>query len=163
MNLIIPTSYCFDMADIADELKRRRLAAGLTQTELAKSSGVPQTRLSEYELGKRQPTFANMQALSAVLGPFEVRVDDGPSSPPEDDELPSEAMNRALGALVHVHRQTVWTARHLPSANESNSLLLAEARQWLIVSLAGLTDAERKLLDDLDAALREITGVTGLP
>lgn len=61
---------------IGDVIKQRRKALGLTQGQLSEASGVPQSRISEYERGAREPTVSTLQALAGVLGPF---VIDGPT------------------------------------------------------------------------------------
>lgn len=49
------------------QLTELRLQAGLSQPQLAKLSGVDQPRISNYELGRRTPSFAHIRALIAVL------------------------------------------------------------------------------------------------
>lgn len=58
--------------NLADEIKSRRDALGMSQTDLARLSGVPQQRIAEYENGRRSPTLEKLQALADVLGPFVV-------------------------------------------------------------------------------------------
>ena len=49
-------------------LAEKRAAAGLTQQGLAQKSGVPLGSLREFEQGRREPLFSNMQKLAAALG-----------------------------------------------------------------------------------------------
>jgi transcriptional regulator with XRE-family HTH domain len=49
-------------------LKAFRLAAGLTEAELARRSGVPQTSLSTFELRDREPCWSTLVKLVRVLG-----------------------------------------------------------------------------------------------
>jgi uncharacterized protein len=51
----------------ADRLRLRRAAAGLTQRELAETSGVKQPLIAAIERGTRQPTETVRQALDAAL------------------------------------------------------------------------------------------------
>ncbi len=45
------------------ELKRLRQAAGLTQTSLARASGVPQSVISKIEKGKTDPSYSHVRSL----------------------------------------------------------------------------------------------------
>lgn len=48
-------------------LRARRVAAGLTQRELAARAGVPQPNVSAYEVGRREPTLETAQRLDRAL------------------------------------------------------------------------------------------------
>jgi transcriptional regulator with XRE-family HTH domain len=67
---------------LAEKLKRIRNALGLSQTELHKSLGVeediPYTRISDYELGKNEPTLIILLEYARVAGVhLETIVHDG--------------------------------------------------------------------------------------
>lgn len=49
-------------------LNEARLRAGLSQSELARRAGVPQSVISEYEAGKRQPALPTLSKLIASTG-----------------------------------------------------------------------------------------------
>jgi predicted nucleotidyltransferase/DNA-binding XRE family transcriptional regulator len=49
-------------------LRTAREDAGLSQTELARRSGVPQSMVSSYEAGKRQPALATLSKLIEATG-----------------------------------------------------------------------------------------------
>jgi transcriptional regulator with XRE-family HTH domain len=51
-----------------DELRRRREAAGLTQTELAERIVCSPSLIAHYEAGRRTPSHADAQRLDLVLG-----------------------------------------------------------------------------------------------
>jgi len=53
---------------IADKIKQYRIAAGLTQAEMAHSLEASQNTISQYETGKRTPTIKNLIKISALLG-----------------------------------------------------------------------------------------------
>lgn len=53
---------------IGAKLLDRRLAAGMTQRELAQASGVDQAEISRIERGQGNPTAQTLQALGAPLG-----------------------------------------------------------------------------------------------
>lgn len=49
------------------ELRARRIAAQLTQRELAERAGVPQPNVSAYEVGRRVPNRDTMERLDRAL------------------------------------------------------------------------------------------------
>jgi predicted nucleotidyltransferase/DNA-binding XRE family transcriptional regulator len=49
-------------------LSEARSRAGLSQSELARRAGVPQSVISEYEAGKRQPALPTLSKLIAATG-----------------------------------------------------------------------------------------------
>ena len=49
-------------------LRKARTRAGLSQTELARRAGVPQSVVSEYEAGKREPALPTLARLVAGTG-----------------------------------------------------------------------------------------------
>ena len=66
---------------LAQKLKKIRNTLGLSQTELHKSLGVeediPYTRISDYELGKNEPTLIVLLEYARVAGVhLEAIVDD---------------------------------------------------------------------------------------
>jgi transcriptional regulator with XRE-family HTH domain len=52
----------------AQRLKAHRLAAGLTQIELAEKAGVGHAAVVQYELGKELPGWDNLVKLIRVFG-----------------------------------------------------------------------------------------------
>jgi DNA-binding XRE family transcriptional regulator len=53
---------------IGSKLLDRRLAAGMTQRELAEASGIDQAEISRIERGQGNPTAQTLHALGAPLG-----------------------------------------------------------------------------------------------
>jgi ribosome-binding protein aMBF1 (putative translation factor) len=53
---------------IGSRLLDRRLAAGMTQRELARTSGIDQGEISRIESGQANPTVQTLQALGTPLG-----------------------------------------------------------------------------------------------
>ncbi len=54
--------------DAAVEIRRARLAAGLTQALLADRAGTSQATLSAYEAGRKQPTVATFSRILDAAG-----------------------------------------------------------------------------------------------
>jgi predicted nucleotidyltransferase/DNA-binding XRE family transcriptional regulator len=52
---------------IGAHLRDRRRAAGMSQRELARRSGIPQPNIAAYEIGRRVPTGATLERLDATL------------------------------------------------------------------------------------------------
>lgn len=62
--------------DFGKNLKRERIAAGMSQKELAAKVGTTQQLLSRWELGEVEPTLGNIIALLKVLNvTFEDLID----------------------------------------------------------------------------------------
>ncbi len=55
-------------ASLADELRRRRRGAGLTQADLAELVGCGRTTVAQVELGDGEPSFSLLAACDVVLG-----------------------------------------------------------------------------------------------
>jgi DNA-binding XRE family transcriptional regulator len=56
-----------DVAQLGRNVRRLRIAAGLTQTALAKRSGMNRAYLSRLEGGRRNPTLATLERLAKTL------------------------------------------------------------------------------------------------
>jgi DNA-binding phage protein len=54
--------------DIAGQLLSLRLAAGMTQKQVAERSGISQADVSRYERGVGNPTQSTIEALAHALG-----------------------------------------------------------------------------------------------
>jgi transcriptional regulator with XRE-family HTH domain len=55
------------MSTFATNLRRLRMKAGMTQTELGLKSGLGAATVSHYECGQREPNLANLRALQEAL------------------------------------------------------------------------------------------------
>ena len=53
---------------VGENIRRARLAAGMTQEELAERSGFSQQYISGLERGKRNPTVVSVFELAQALG-----------------------------------------------------------------------------------------------
>jgi DNA-binding XRE family transcriptional regulator len=61
------TSTSATLAELGRNLRRVRTAAGLSQTALAKRSGIHRSYVSALEAGQRNPTAVTLQRLATVL------------------------------------------------------------------------------------------------
>lgn len=64
---------------VGRNVKRCRLAANLTQEQLAERSGFGQQYISDLERGRRNPTIVSLYEIAQALGtlPVELVQDDG--------------------------------------------------------------------------------------
>ena len=53
---------------LAEKIKQYRMAAGMTQKELAGVLNASQNTISQYESGKRTPTVKKLLELSTLFG-----------------------------------------------------------------------------------------------
>ena len=82
------------------------MAAGLSQTELARRARVPQSVVSEYEAGKRDPALSTLARLVAATG-HDLTVSTTRTDPSVKGLPPSR-----LGRLVRQHRKALLRAVH---------------------------------------------------
>jgi ribosome-binding protein aMBF1 (putative translation factor) len=61
------TSRSATLPELGRNLRRVRTAAGLTQTALAKRSGMDRSYVSDLEASQRNPTAVTLQRLAKVL------------------------------------------------------------------------------------------------
>lgn len=67
---------------IADNIKRLRLAANLSQVELGKIAGVTDKAVSTWESGQKIPRMGAVEKMAAYFGvPKSVILDDAPAAP----------------------------------------------------------------------------------
>lgn len=93
-----------------------RARHGLTQSELARRSGVPQPVLSMYERGRRVPSLGTLEAILAVCGEA-VQVTAAPAS----------QHDRSVARAIEIHRTVLEKLLTDPEA------MLARARAQLAV------------------------------
>lgn len=65
-----------DRTSLAEKLKRRRHASGLTQAELARRSGVRPETLNRIERGRTTPDFATVRKLVIAMNEAEQEATD---------------------------------------------------------------------------------------
>jgi transcriptional regulator with XRE-family HTH domain len=76
-------------------IRRHRLAVGMTQEELAFRAGMDRTYLSDIERGRRNPTLLTMQDVATPLNLRVVDLLEGSDAlePPEAPSRPRAARN----------------------------------------------------------------------
>lgn len=82
--------------EIAEQIKTRRTAQNLSQSQLSERSGVPQGRISQYERGELEPTIGTLIALSNTLGPFVIGGHDREFTTSSDTIVTVDALGRVL-------------------------------------------------------------------
>lgn len=81
----------------AEQLKRARIAQGLTQQQVANLLGITNSTYCGYETGKRQPDVAKIKQLASALNTSgDVLLETGFASEREAESLKSEKLNEAL-------------------------------------------------------------------
>lgn len=81
----------------AEQLKRARIAQGLTQQQVADLMGITNSTYCGYETGKRQPDVAKIKQLASALNTSgDVLLETGFASEREADGLESAKLNEAL-------------------------------------------------------------------
>ncbi len=92
-------------------LREARVRVGLSQSELARRAAVPQSVISEYEAGKRQPAVPTLARLIAATG-HELTLGLEPIDPPVRG-LP----DTPLGRRLRQHRKALLEAVSLAGGN----------------------------------------------
>ncbi|MDR0592615.1 MAG: helix-turn-helix domain-containing protein [Bifidobacteriaceae bacterium] len=119
------------------ELRRRRVAAGWTQRQLAQASAVPQPSIAAYETGARRPAQATAQRLDRALRtPTPTRL-----------KASREALI-GLAAARHLHDVRVFgsVARGAAGPGSDVDLLVHPSGRASIFDLAAFQAAAEELL-----------------
>lgn len=88
-----------------------RLDAAISQRELARRAGVPQSMIAAYERGRREPTMPTLLALLRAAG-FELRLHLAPA----DDHDESLAWQRSQLSQVERRRRDEREERFVGAA-----------------------------------------------
>jgi predicted ATPase/DNA-binding XRE family transcriptional regulator len=100
-----------ESASFGSQLRRQRLAAGLTQEELAERAGLSARGIQDLERGaRRAPHPETVRRLTAALG----RLDDAPPTPPSIPSVPTSFVGREravadLGSMLLTSRLITLT------------------------------------------------------
>jgi len=90
--------------DTASLLREARLAAGLTQAELARRASTSQPAVASYEGGKRTPGLSTLTRLLAACGrelALETRPGPPPAAPRSVEEILRACRDSLLAAAAH--------------------------------------------------------------
>lgn len=98
--------------DAGSEIKGARLAAGLSQTQLAELAGTSQPAVAMYESGKREPGIATFERLLAAAG-AKLTVEGGHQPVKIPSQAENERVNRQLMDVLD-HASKLPT-RHSPT------------------------------------------------
>jgi transcriptional regulator with XRE-family HTH domain len=98
---------------IGARVLQHRLAAGLTQQQLASASGIAQADISRIERGQSNPTTETLEALAGPLGvaldlvpdvPARIDVQNGHAVIVTDDPMPSLSVAETRRAVGRARR-----------------------------------------------------------
>jgi transcriptional regulator with XRE-family HTH domain len=123
-----------------EELRRIREEAGLSQTQLARESGVDRATINKIEQGKRSPSIATLESLSRALA---VEVAD--FFPKAQAPLPLEELVAGAPLLEKVLRAARQDARK--TAQAVNRAFSSEGAPQTVTEFAE---------DDVRAELRKL-------
>lgn len=116
------------METFADLLKRYRKKAGLTQKELAQQcrfeGDSPQTRISNYEQGTREPKLHEIKKIAAALNQPMVKL-----IPGAWEELIVSGL-----AVEDENQELSWVRRSYDSLSPSNRSVLVETLKAMLSS-----------------------------
>ncbi|WP_440708111.1 helix-turn-helix domain-containing protein [Herbiconiux sp. YIM B11900] len=122
---------------VGQQIRRRRLEAGLSQRQLALRSGVPQPNIAAYERDRRVPATETMQRLGAALDlPTLARVRAA------RDEILSAAARRRIGDV----RVFGSVARDEAGSDSDVDLLVHPEAEASIFDVAGFMAEVEELL-----------------
>jgi transcriptional regulator with XRE-family HTH domain len=83
--------------EIGKRIQRARESAGLSQGELAAEVGLTQAALSNYELGKRRPSLANLEHIGDSLGkPLGYFLEESAAVRDREDERLDESIREMI-------------------------------------------------------------------
>lgn len=121
------------------DLRGRRLQAGLSQSELARRSGIAQPNIAAFESGRRNPTAGTIAKLDAALRP-----------------RPSDSLARHRHDVI-----AVLAAHRMSCPRVFGSVAAGTDRPGSDLDLLVVAEPDLDLLDLVDAAaeLEELLGV----
>jgi uncharacterized protein len=150
---IVTIRYTADVATVvtgAEALRNARSRAGLSQAELGERAGVPQSVVSAYERGRRQPSIATLVRLVAAAG-FDLDLNliprastSKPFTGPVGRRLQRrrEAARRLLEERGYAHPSVFGSVARGSDSTESDIDLLVDLPPGV-----GLLDLNRAALD----------------
>jgi transcriptional regulator with XRE-family HTH domain len=114
------------MKQIAKNIRRRRLQAGMSQEQLAKRLGVSKATVSNYERGVTDPSPAVMEQLADV---FDVAVSYFFMRSPDMDDIPAEFIIGGLDLVTEAYMDALGNVMlNIVRQGESVTLTYSEYR-----------------------------------
>jgi transcriptional regulator with XRE-family HTH domain len=115
-----------------DRVKSARLAAVLTQRELAERAGISQSLVAQIERGEREPGRNALRSLAGALGTTVSRLLGERIATPGGDYVPPPELKKILADA------------------QAPSGLSVLATDYSLVAILGITDAEWRALASID-------------
>lgn len=108
---------------VADRIKKKREELGLTQTELARRSGLTAPGISQYESGIRNPSFDALNKLSSVLGvSTDYLISGSISEENASSEIHALILNRLINEMsIEKRKQMLEFASFITSSKYNNT------------------------------------------
>jgi hypothetical protein len=133
-------------------IREARIAAGLTQVELARRAGTSQPTIAAYEAGDKIPTVATLERLLRAAGAS------------LSASQPRSGRTRSLRRLLRERRQEILevaASHHASNVRVFGSVARGEETNRSDIDLVVDMEAGRSLLDQvrLRRALSELLGV----
>lgn len=122
--------------NIGEKIKQIRLEKGLTQDDLAAATGITKTAISRYELGQRQPSVDQLNAIADAL---EVWVFDLVNLSPEKQA----EMRQSTNTLSRVMEKLVQRNEFPPDFVEMLESLRSKMEEELTTTLSIATVADQ--------------------
>ncbi len=123
---------------MANQVRELRRAAGLSQTELARRSGVAQSNIAAYETGRRQASASMIERLRDAARPL-----------PHDALAAHRRELKDLAAEFGLRNLRVFgsAARGADQPGSDLDLLVSRDRGVGLLIMAGFAEAAEDLLD----------------
>lgn len=93
--VLVPDHVLAARPPFARQMTLRRLELGMSQMDLAKTSGVPQSSIGDYEVGVIKPGPRSKAKIEAILGELPPVREPAPPPPLTSEQL--EQAKRQLG------------------------------------------------------------------
>ena len=89
----------------ADNMKKQMAVHGITQSELAKMTGIGRSSISQYLSGKNEPTDERKSVIAEAIG---CRVVDLDATETTSFPVDTDTKMKRLSVLAWIRRQSCW-------------------------------------------------------
>jgi transcriptional regulator with XRE-family HTH domain len=104
---------------LAQRLRELRVAAGFSQADLERRSGIPKSRLSRYENGHLLPSITGLRRLSSALGVPDAALLGQEGEPREVFLRVLEENGVFFQSATEAHQAAEWMSKELRVWQES--------------------------------------------